>query len=155
MKIKDMKVGMKVKATKKSNTHYVATNSACEWQGIVIKVNKEDNVFRARTTNHAFNIYIGDEFILDPKYFEPIEEKKSKKKIVTMNEIPLKVTYDHNNVYVIYKGEIRAKAICNQDDSFNEEFGLNLALLRFCKTLCDENITKKTVYNTDKVEDFI
>lgn len=151
MKFEDLKVGMKLKATKKSDTRYGITNSACEWQGTVIEVDEENNSFRARTTNHVYKRYIGDDFILDPQYFESIGEKK----IVTMNEIPLKVTYAYNTVYVIYKGKIVAKATCNQEDTFNEEFGLNLALRRFCKTLCDENVTKKITYNTDRVEDFI
>lgn len=155
MRIKDMKTGMKVKATKRSDARYTITDNEHEWQDIVIEVDEKNNIFRARTTNHICKSYIGEYFILEPQYFEPIEEKQSKKKIATTNEIPLKVTYDRDNIYVIYKDKIVAKATCCKDDNFNEEFGLNLALRRFCKTLCDENTTKKTVYNTDKVEDFI
>lgn len=151
MKIKDMKVGMKLKATNKSNTRYSITNKKNEWQGVVTEIDEKNNVFKALTINHKYKSNIGEDFILDPQYFEPIEEKK----IVAMNEIPLKVTYDRDNIYVIYKDKVVAKATCRKDDNFNEEFGLNLALRRFCKTLCDENTTKKTVYNTDKVEDFI
>ena len=67
----------------------------------------------------------------------------------------LKVYLKKDTYYVIYKGKVVAKATCSEDDNFNDEFGLNLALRRFCKTLCNENTTKKVIYNTDKVEDFI
>ena len=151
MKFEDLKVGMKVKAI---DNAYRVTNKSYQFEGEIIDINKKCKTFTAKTThttypNKELRLYEWND--LKAKHFEPIEEKK----IVTMNEIPLKVTYAHNTVYVIYKGKIVAKATCNQEDTFNEEFGLNLALRRFCKTLCDENTTKKVIYNTDKVEDFI
>ena len=153
MRIEDIKVGMKLKATERSNTHYTLTNSKYGWRGVVTEVDEENNVFKAYTTNHKYKAYVGSDFILDPRYFEPIEEAKSKKKIVTMNEIPLKVARDKNTVYVIYNGKVVAKATCSPEDTFNEEFGINLALRRFCKTLPDANeVVVKTV---NKVEDFI
>lgn len=153
MRIEDIKVGMKLKATERSNTRYTLTNSEYGWQGVVTEVDEENNVFKALTTKHKYKAYVKSDFILDPRYFEPIEETKPEKKIVTMNEIPLKVTRDKNTVYVIYNGKVVAKATCSPEDTFNEEFGINLALRRFCKTLPDTNeVVVKTV---NKVEDFI
>lgn len=151
MKFEDLKVGMKIRAI---DNWYMITKKAYQYEGEITYINKDDETFAAKTTHSIYpdlelRHYIWDD--LKAEHFEPIKEKK----VVTMNEIPLKVTYAHNTVYVIYKGKIVAKATCNQEDTFNEEFGLNLALRRFCKTLCDENTTKKVVYNTDKVEDFI
>lgn len=157
MKTKDIKVGMKVEATKESDMYYRITNSKNGWQGIVTKINKKMDTFMAQTINCSHEKSIGKEVLgLNPKYFKPIGgEKFDEKTFISMNEVPLKVYYHRNKIYVIYKNEIVAKAVCSKDDDFNEEFGLNLALRRFCKTLCDENTTEKIVYNTDKVEDFI
>lgn len=153
MRIEDIKVGMKLKATERSNTRYTLTNSKCGWQGVVTEVDEENNVFKAYTTKHKYKAYVKSDFVLDPRYFEPIEETKPEKKIVTMNEIPLKVTRDKDTIYVIYYGKIVAKATCAPEDTFNGEFGINLALRRFCKTLPDTNeVVVKTV---NKVEDFI
>lgn len=150
MRIKDLKVGMRIKAI---DNYYIMTSKTREWKGFVYEV-CDDGTFSARTENSCS---MSDKNVLydnlQPQHFEKVDIQKEK--IAAMNEIPLKVTYAHNTVYVIYKDKIVAKATCNQEDTFNEEFGLNLALRRFCKTLCDENTTKKTVYNTDRVEDFI
>lgn len=152
MKFADLKVGMEIKAT---TNKYSCTCKNNSWKGIITSINKRDFSFKARTTSTTNpDIKIGEVFgILRAENFEPCS--KVEKTITTMNEIPLKVTYAHNTVYVIYNGKIVAKATCRKDDNFNEEFGLNLALRRFCETLCNENTTKKVVYNTDRVEDFI
>lgn len=149
MKFEDLKVGMKVRAI---NDSYPITNKINEWVGEVLSITC--GRFTAKTISTKNNLYPKGYLYdrLNPEKFEPVVKEK---KVTTMNEIRLKVTYDRDNIYVIYKGKIVAKATCNQEDTFNEEFGLNLALRRFCKTLCDENTTKKVVYNTDKVEDFI
>lgn len=150
MKFEDLKVGMRIKAI---DNDYTMTTKNREWTGFVCEI-CDDGTFSARTENSCSmsdkNVLYNN---LRPKHFKKIDIQK--KKVTTMNEIPLKVTYAHNTVYVIYEGKIVAKATCNQEDTFNEEFGLNLALRRFCKTLCDENVTKKITYNTDRVEDFI
>lgn len=152
MKFEDLKVGMKVKANRYSNNSYNITTSENEWEGIVTYIDEENEVFIAETTYLKYKSYIGMSYDgLDPKNFDLVEEKK----ITTMNEIPLKVTHDRNTIYVIYNNKVVAKATCDKDDNYNEEFGLNLALRRFCKTLCSENTTKKVIYNIDKVEDFI
>ena len=150
MKFEDLKVGMKIKAI---DNYYGMTAKKRKWIGIVSKV-YDDSTFNAKTessTSMAEKDQIYEN--LRPEHFEKVDIQKEK--ISTMKEIPLIVTYDRNIIYVFYKCKVVAKATCSKDDNFNEEFGLNLALRRFCKTLCDENTTKKVIYNTDNVEDFI
>lgn len=149
MKFKDLRVGMKIKAI---DNFYNVTNKYNKWTGVIYEI-YDNGTFSARTESSTLSDKGSLYHNLSPQHFEKIIVQK--KEVITMNEVPLKVTYAHNTVYVIYKGKIVAKATCNQEDHFNEEFGLNLALRRFCKTLCDENTTKKVIYNTDKVEDFI
>ena len=150
MKFKDLKVGMKVRAI---DNEYVYTAKRYQFEGKITDINEVDETFTAQTTHSIspeFRHYLWDD--LKAEHFEPIPAKK--KEIATVNEV-LKVVRKRDTYYVIYDGKTVAAATCSKDDNFNEEFGLNLALRRFCKTLCDENTTKKVVYNTDKVEDFI
>ena len=150
MKFKDLKVGMKVRAI---DNEYVYTAKRYEFEGKITDIDKENKTFSAQTTHSIspeFRHYVWDD--LRAEHFEPIPAKK--KEIATVNEV-LKVVRKRDTYYVIYDGRTVAAATCSKDDNFNEEFGLNLARRRFCKTLCDENTTKKVVYNTDKVEDFI
>ena len=150
MKFKDLKVGMKIRAI---DNEYVYTAKRYEFEGKITDIDKENETFSAQTTHSnssEFRHYLWDD--LEAKHFEIIPAKK--KENATANEV-LKVIRKKDTYYVIYDGRTVAAATCSKDDTFNEEFGLNLALRRFCKTLCDENTTKKVVYNTDKVEDFI
>ena len=150
MKFEDLKVGMKIRAI---DNEYVYTAKRYEFEGEITDIDKENETFTAQTTysnSNEFRHYVWD--YLKAEHFEIIPAKK--KEIATANEV-LKVVRKRDTYYVIYNGKTVASATCSKDDTFNEEFGLNLALRRFCKTLCDENTTKKVVYNTDKVEDFI
>ena len=150
MEFEDLKVGMKIRAI---DNEYVYTAKKYQYEGEIIDINEDDETFTAKTTHSMsseFRHYVWDD--LRAEHFEPIPAKK--KEIATVNEV-LKVIRKKDTYYVIYNGKIVAEATCSKDDNFNEEFGLNLALRRFCKTLCNENTTKKVVYNTDKVEDFI
>lgn len=151
MKFKDLKVGMKVRAI---DNGYVIASKNYQFEGEVTDIDEDNETFSAQTTHSispVFRHYLWDD--LRANHFEPISAKK--KEIATVNEV-LKVVRKRDTYYVIYNGKTVAAATCSKDDTFNEEFGLNLALRRFCKTLCDENTTKKVVvYNTDKVEDFI
>ena len=153
MKFKDLKVGMKVRAI---DNHYTYTAKRYRFEGIVIDIDEDEETFTAKTTHstHPNRLYCdGYEWDdLRAEYFEIIPSEK--KEIATVNEV-VKVIRKKDTYYVIYNGKTVASATCSKDDTFNEEFGLNLALRRFCKTLCAENTTKKVVYNTDKVEDFI
>ena len=150
MKFKDLKVGMKVRAI---DNEYVYTAKRYQFEGKITDIDEENETFTAQTTHSIspeFRHYLWDD--LKAEHFEIIPAKK--KEIATVNEV-LKVVRKRDTYYVIYDGRTVAAATCSKDDTFNEEFGLNLALRRFCKTLCDENTTKKVIYNTDKVEDFI
>ena len=150
MKFEDLKVGMKIKAI---DNKYVYTAKRYQFEGKITDINEVDETFTAKTTHSIspeFRHYVWDD--LKAEHFEIIPAKK--REIATVNEV-VKVVRKRDTYYVIYNGKIVASATCSKDDNFNEEFGLNLALRRFCKTLCDENTTKKVVYNTDKVEDFI
>ena len=150
MKFKDLKVGMKVRAI---DNEYVYTAKRYQFEGEITDIDEDTETFTAQTTHSispAFRHYLWD--YLRAEHFEIIPAKK--KEIATVNEV-LKVVRKRDTYYVIYNGKTVASATCSKDDNFNEEFGLNLALRRFCKTLCDENTTKKVIYNTDKVEDFI
>ena len=150
MKFKDLKVGMKVRAI---DNEYEYTTKRYQFEGIITNIDYKTETFSAQTTHSispAFRHYLWDD--LEAEHFEIIPAKK--REIATVNEV-LKVVRKRDTYYVIYNGKTVATATCSKDDTFNEEFGLNLALRRFCKTLCVENTTKKVIYNTDKVEDFI
>ena len=150
MKFEDLKVGMKIRAI---DNEYVYTAKRYQFEGKITDINEVDETFSAKTTHSIspeFRRYVWDD--LKAEHFEIIPAKK--REIATVNEV-VKVVRKKDTYYVIYNCKTVASATCSKDDNFNEEFGLNLALRRFCKTLCDENTTKKVVSNTDKVEDFI
>ena len=148
MKITDLQIGMKVKAI---DNRYICTSKKYEQVGIVTYIGKKTKHFNAKTLitydpetkkNELF-------FALDPEHFEPVEEEK---KITTINEIPLKVTRNRDTIYIIYNGKTVAKITCSKDDTYDEEFGLNLALRRFCKTLNNSHevvITRKKIKNVE------
>lgn len=151
MKFKDLKVGMKVRAV---DNYYMMTARKYDWVGEITYLDEDERLFVARTTHTTYPDLGYRTWMWDDLRAEHFEEVVEKKEIATVNEV-VKVVRKKDTYYVIYNGKTVASATCSKDDNFNEEFGLNLALRRFCKTLCDENITKKVVYNTDKVEDFI
>lgn len=149
MNFEDLKVGMMVRAI---DNCYGLTNKNRKWVGTVTKV-CDDDTFIAKTESSLFKDEKGKQYYhLHPEHFEPVSREK--RKIDTANVV-VKVVRVKDTYHVIYNGKTVALATCREDDNFNEEFGLNLALRRFCKTLCDENTTKKVIYNTDNVEDFI
>lgn len=149
MKLEDLRVGMTVKAI---DDYYGLTTKSRKWVGIVTKVCGNDT-FYAVTESSVSKSEKGQKYdYLRPEHFEPVSREK--RKIDTANVV-VKVVRVKDTYHVIYNGKTVASATCREDDNFNEEFGINLALRRFCKTLCDENTTKKVIYNTDNVEDFI
>ena len=150
MKFKDLKVGMKVRAI---DNFYNFTSKEYQFEGEITDIDEENETFFAQTTHSTcppFRYHLW--YDLKAKHFEaiPSEEKET----AEVEEV-LKVYLKKDTYYVVYNGKVVAKATCSEDDNFNDEFGLNLALRRFCKKLCNENTTKKVIYNTDKVEDFI
>ena len=150
MKFEDLKVGMRVRAI---DNFYNFTSKEYQFEGKITDIDEENETFSAQTTHSTCLPFLHHLWYdLKAKHFEviPFEEKETAEA-----EEVLKVICNKDTYYVIYNGKVVAKATCSKDDNFNDEFGLNLALRRFCKTLCDENTTKKVIYNTDKVEDFI
>ena len=149
MNFEDLKVGMMVKAI---DNRYGLTTKNRKWVGTVTKV-RDSGTFTAVTESSISKAEKGQEYCsLRPEHFEPVS--RGKRKIDTANVV-VKVVRVKDTYHVIYNDKTVASATCREDDNFNEEFGINLALRRFCKTLCDENTTKRVIYNTDNVEDFI
>ena len=149
MNFEDLRVGMMVKAI---DNRYGLTTKNRKWVGTVTKI-RDNDTFTAVTESSISKAEKGQEYCsLRPEHFEPVSRKK--RKIDTANVV-VKVVRVKDTYHVIYNDKTVASATCREDDNFNEEFGINLALRRFCKTLCDENTTKKVIYNTDNVEDFI
>lgn len=108
MKFENLKVGMKIKAI---DDYYVATNKSRRWVGTVTKV-RDNGTFIAKTEHSISKVEEGLTYDrLRPEHFEEVVTKKKK--------IPLKVTND-NDIYVIYKGKVVAKATCIKDDNFNK-----------------------------------
>ena len=149
MNFEDLRVGMMVKAI---DNRYGLTTKNRKWVGTVTKI-RDNDTFTAVTESSISKAEKGQEYCsLRPEHFEPVSRKK--RKIDTANVV-VKVVRVKDTYHVIYNDKTVASATCREDDNFNEEFGINLALRRFCKTLCDENTTKKVIHNTDNVEDFI
>lgn len=136
MEIKDVKVGMKVIGNDLANK-YIYTKKG--WVGVVECIQGE-HIF-ARGNYGDIN------YRLDPKAFDKYEG----------DEEVLKVYRGTNGYYVVYNGQTVASSRCHPNDKFNEEFGLNLALRRFCKTLNDKTVVEqKTVTRTIlKVNDLV
>lgn len=137
MKIKDVKIGMKVIGNVLADKFYLYTKKG--WVGVVECI--QGNHIFARGNSGEYN------YCLDPKAFDKYEGDKE----------VLKVYRSANGYYVEYNGQIVAGSRCHPNDNFNEEFGLNLALRRFCKTLNDRTVVEqKTVTRTIlKVNDLV
>ena len=149
MNFEDLRVGMMVKAI---DNNYALTTKSRKWVGTVTKV-CGNGTFYAVTESSVSKTEKGQRYdCLRPEHFEPVSREKRK---IDTADVVVKVVRVKDTYHVIYNGKTVASATCREDDNFNEEFGINLALRRFCKTLCDENTTKKVIYNTDNVEDFI
>lgn len=150
MNFEDLRVGMKVRAI---DNFYTFTAKEYQFEGEITQINEKRKTFNAKTIYSTIQVTKNASWVgLKAEHFEaiPSEEKETSE----VEEV-VKVIRKNDTYYVIYNGKVAAKATRSKDDNFNDEFGLNLALRRFCKTLCDENTTKKVIYNTDKVEDFI
>ena len=128
MEFEDLKVGMKIKGKWSSDKYYYYICSRDHYTGIITSIDKKTKTFSAKTLECDYKEEIGTEAHgIDPKHFMPYEK--------TLDEIPLTITYDSNNIYVFYKDKIVAKATCRKDKKYNKQFGLNLALKRFCTML--------------------
>lgn len=150
MKFDDLKIGMKVKATC-DKCVYGVTNKENKWIGTVTQI-YGDGTFSAKTISCTHGCPVRKVFVdLKPGFFEPVEEKPTAAK--PQEKELLRVTIYNKEIKVYYKDKLIATAKCSEEDNYDEEFGLNLALRRFCKTLKDEH--KVVVTKTEKVDDYL
>ena len=150
MDIKNAKVGMRVRLNKNApNGYLLAAEKSC-WICEITWVGDTFITVKTLLTDGSY----GQKFtMVEPKYFKKAK-KNSKSDIEYIN---LKVVRVGKQYGVLYKGSLEATACCGENDEFNAEFGLNLALRRFCKTLqsttvIEEKEVRKTTYDVD---DFI
>lgn len=154
MKFDDLKVGMKVKAVC-DECVYGVTNKERKWIGTVIYIDFDNETFVAATDSctdkytHKGRIFED----LQSRFFEPVEEKKTTAK--PQEKELLRVTEHNHEIKVYYKDKLIATAKCSEEDNYDEEFGLNLALRRFCKTLKDEHKVVITKTKTERVDDYL
>lgn len=150
MKFEDLKKGMKIKAICSENV-YGVTNKKNNWIGTVIQING-NGTFSAKTISCTHRWAVGTSFInLNPGFFEPVEEETVAPK--PQEKELLRVTAHNHEIKIYYKDKFIAKAKCSKEDNYDEEFGLNLALRRFCKTLKDSHEVVITKF--ENVEDYL
>ena len=149
----DLKIGMKVKAAC-DKCVYGVTNKENKWIGTVTQI-YGDGTFSAKTISCMHGLRTAREVFVDlnPGFFEPVEEKPTAAK--PQEKELLRVTTYNKEIKVYYKDKLIATAKCSEEDNYDEEFGLNLALRRFCKTLKDEHKVVITKTKTERVEDYL
>lgn len=150
MKIEDARIGMKVKLNKNAPYDFFVIGERSGWIGQITGVG---NTFITVTTLLTDGSY-GKKFtMVEPKYFKKARENSKS----DIEYVSLRVVRVGKQYGVIYEGVLVASARCGEKDKFNAEFGLNLALRRFCKKLCDKNIVtqKKVVETIINVDDLI
>ena len=152
MKFEDLKVGMKVKAICGESV-YGITNREKKWIGIIAYIDFDNEAFTAKTDSCTYKYISKGRFFkgLNPKYFEPVEEKTVAPK--PQEKELLRVTACDKEIKIYYKDKFIAKAKCSKEDNYDEEFGLNLALRRFCKTLKDSH--EVVITKTERVDDYL
>lgn len=153
MKFENLKVGMKVKAAC-DKCVYGVTNKENKWIGTVTQI-YSDGTFSAKTISCMHGLCAAREVFVDlkPGFFEPVEEKTVEPK--PQEKELLRVTTYNKEIKVYYKDKLIATAKCSEEDNYDEEFGLNLALRRFCKTLKNEHKVVITKTKTEKVDDYL
>lgn len=147
MDIKNAKVGMRVRLKKNApNGFLLAAEKSC-WVGEITWVGDTFISVATVLTNGGY----GKKFtMVEPRHFKKAK-KNSKSDIEYIN---LKVVRFGKQYEVLYKGVLEATACCGEKDEFNAEFGLNLALRRFCKTLksttvIEEKEVRKKTYSIE------
>lgn len=152
MKFEDLKIGMKVEAICSENV-YGVTNKESNWIGTVTQING-NGTFSAKTISCTHRWTAGKGFInLNPRFFEPVEEETTTTK--QKEKELLRVTACDKEIKIYYKDKFIAKAKCSEEDNYDEEFGLNLALRRFCKTLKDSHEVVITKTKIESVDDYL
>jgi hypothetical protein len=150
MKFEDLKKGMKVKATC-SECVYGVTNKENNWIGTVMQI-YGDGTFSAKTISCTHRCTARKVFVdLNPGFFEPVEEEPTTAK--QQEKELLRVTTCNKEIKIYYKDKFIAKAKCSKEDNYDEEFGLNLALRRFCKTLKDSH--EVVITKTERIDDYL
>lgn len=154
MKFEDLKVDMKVKAICGEDV-YGITNREKKWMGTVAYIDFDNEAFTAKTDSCTYKYISKGRFFkgLNSKYFEPVEEETTTTK--PQEKELLRVTEHNHEIKVYYKDKLIAKAKCSEEDNYDEEFGLNLALRRFCKTLNDSHEVVITRRKTERVDDYL
>lgn len=146
----DLKIGMKVKAV--CNGVHCVANKENKWIGIVTQI-YGDGSFSATTISCTHDCAARKVFVdLNPGFFEPVGEEEAAK--LQEKEL-LRVTTYNKEIKVYYKDKLIATAKCSEEDNYDEEFGLNLALRRFCKTLKNEHKVVITKTKTERVDDYL
>ena len=154
MKFEDLKVGMKVKAMCGESV-YCITNREKKWIGTIAYIDFDNEAFTAKTDSCTYKYISKGRFFkgLNPKYFEPVEEETVAPK--PQEKELLRVTEHNHEIKIYYKDKFIAKAKCSKEDNYDEEFGLNLALRRFCKTLKDSHEVVITKTKIESVDDYL
>lgn len=152
MKFEDLKVGMKIKAICSENV-YGVTNKEKKWMGTVAYIDFDNEAFTAKTDSCTYKYISKGRFFkgLKPRFFEPVEEEMTTTK--PQEKELLRVTECNHEIKVYYKDKLITKAKCSKEDNYDEEFGLNLALRRFCKTLKDNH--EVVITKTERVDDYL
>lgn len=150
MKIEDARIGMKVRLNKNAPHDFFVIGEKSGWIGQITGVGDTFISVMTLLTDGSY----GKKFtMVEPKYFK----KARKNSKSDMEYVSLRVVRVGKQYGVIYEGALVASARCGEKDKFNAEFGLNLALRRFCKKLCNKNTVtqKKVVETVINVEDLI
>lgn len=156
MKRSDFKVGDIVKAI--NADCYGITNSENHWVGKIISTDEYTNTFSAETISVDKNVYrvnTGEIFFgleNDARLFTKLgsdTQKPSKAK--EKNTIILQAVKRGNRIFVQYRGKCIGFSACDDNDEFDEEFGLNLALQRTCRKLKNTH----EITTTESVEDYL
>lgn len=152
MKFEDLKIGMKVEATGGLGVYCITTKRK-KWIGTITYIDFDNKAFTAKTDS-CTDRYIDKGHVfkgLNPQYFKPIKEKTVAPK--PQEKELLRVTEHNKEIKVYYKDKLIAKAKCSEEDNYDEEFGLNLALRRFCKTL--KNSHEVVITKIESVDDYL
>ena len=153
MKFEDLKVGMRVRATG-SKYDYAITNKKYKWIGIIVDINNKAKTFSAKTDKSSCDDGIPKDYIFKQLELDKFEPTKKEANLPKRGEREiLRVTEHNQKIKVWYKDKVIAEARCSEEDNYDEEFGLNLALRRFCKTLKDEH--KVVITQTERVDDYL
>lgn len=82
MRFEDVKIGMEVKANKKSNGAYSITTEENNCKGKVVKLLPEFGEFELLVTRcNGFEEYTNATFDVEPEYFEPVVSEKEEPEI--------------------------------------------------------------------------